>query len=597
MEKEIVDRMSSSPESVTLEQSNPLMDSLCNLANETRTDPKPVPPPRLHPQQPSTSRVVVASKPGCVLPQPITCSPPNASAELLRSFHRLRQEHFPAWRDGSGINTHIEQMDRENLIICCKETYNILDKFAAEIDENMGDATPPLSARNSAAEENPTDLLDSIVTTASTRSIERATAHTTRKVKKGKADDGYKTLNEYVILANLGNGAYGKVKLAVHSKTNERVAIKIVQREFLRRTGKEGALMREIAIMKKLRHRNIVQLHEVIDDPEARKVYIVMQYIENGPVVKLKPDFSCMPLAEAQVTHIARQLCSGLRYLHKHNIVHRDIKPDNILIGRDGSPYFADFGVSALLDTTNSVRGIEGTPLFLAPELIMGGDHIDGKIADVWALGVTFYLMLYGILPFRGDSFEAVAQEIKHSPLAFPPSTSVTPLWREVLGRMLAKEPSQRMTLSQLKRHAIFAREESFFITDTDIKRSIRVSTLRLHDEPLSFASLSKNASDHVHSFVTRLKNRVASHSVMVPLAATQTPPSIAPAAPVTPRLKAFLGGSRRVPAPYGRGRDQKPPFAEKGSERHMEMRLPKLDLKMGPLPAGPQTASFRGRR
>ncbi|CUF38816.1 protein kinase, putative [Bodo saltans] len=142
---------------------------------------------------------------------------------------------------------------------------------------------------------------------------------------------------------------------------------------------KELALRREIAIMKKLRHKNIVALFEVIDDPAAEKLYLVMQFIDRGCIGSVRPDGTCERLSLHQVLQLTRQVAAGIDYLHQHGIVHRDIKPENILYSSEERYFITDFGVSDLQTTTTTAAGgpspfeyaskRAGTRQFMAPEL------------------------------------------------------------------------------------------------------------------------------------------------------------------------------------------------------------------------------------
>ena len=251
-----------------------------------------------------------------------------------------------------------------------------------------------------------------------------------------KDEVGMKVLNQWTFLKELGRGAYGKVKLAVNDR-NEMVAIKIVPHKNLRtRPGPESAaatasdeaagaataadIKREVVVMSKLRHKNVLRLREVIDDPEAKNIYLVMNYAERGPLVTMRPDGTCTPLQFDVARGYMRQLLNGLQYLHNHGVCHRDIKPDNILLGANGVVYFSDFGVSSFFrGAGDAFVQCEGTPAYHSPE-IARGEAFAGPPADVWALGVAFYCMVYGRLPFRGDTPRDLRRAIVEDDVAFP---------------------------------------------------------------------------------------------------------------------------------------------------------------------------------
>jgi serine/threonine protein kinase len=264
-------------------------------------------------------------------------------------------------------------------------------------------------------------------------------------------DDGTIELNQYVLFERLGQGAQGEVFLASDTSKKELRAIKAVRRPrgakgpaspntstavgavAAARQRQRDQLEREVLAMKKLRHRNVVRLYEVIDDPELERMYLVMQYVEHGPVVTLTPEgVASRTIEPKKMVSFARQICAGLEYLHKKGVIHRDIKPDNILLGHDDCVYLADFGTAEVFgeaDAQRGVTGTRGTMAFLAPELLAIDEDTDaplllrppvnGEAVDVWALGVTFYVMLYGKLPWEFGDARQLFKHIEKSPLTF----------------------------------------------------------------------------------------------------------------------------------------------------------------------------------
>ena len=214
----------------------------------------------------------------------------------------------------------------------------------------------------------------------------------------------------------------------------------------------------EIAILKRIRHPNIVRLHEVIEEREEDLIYLVMDYAERGPIVKMETGEDgqqrCTPITPvSKVREYSLQIANALLYLHKRKILHRDIKPDNILIDKDGRVKICDFGISYINRhddeaTSLTTRGMKGTPAFLSPEVCSG--QLFTTKSDVWSLGVTIYVMLFGVLPFNGHSTAEVMSSIVTRTLEFPTDISCShPFWQKVLRSLLAKDPTKRMTLEQ----------------------------------------------------------------------------------------------------------------------------------------------------
>ena len=305
----------------------------------------------------------------------------------------------------------------------------------------------------------------------------RPAVRTSRRIEKSTDEHGNRVINDYTIIEELGRGSFGQVMLGVVTQTDEPRAIKIipksVSKKFGRGSGDLQNIQREIAIMKKLRHKNVVSLYEVIDDPDDSKMYIIMQFVENGPVATIDPNGHCTPLPESKVKKYLRQAASGLRYMHRHHIVHRDLKPDNILLGSNETVLLSDFGVSEITDalavppaspTAGSTptfdvgvtNGTKGTPSFFPPEIFKGEEIAtkDGYAIDTWALGVTMYALLYGEIPFKGNSFKELSEAVINQPLVFPKNASFAQ--RALIGQLLNKDPKKRMTLSQFRKDPYF---------------------------------------------------------------------------------------------------------------------------------------------
>jgi serine/threonine protein kinase len=154
-----------------------------------------------------------------------------------------------------------------------------------------------------------------------------------------------------------------------------------------------------MAIMKKLDHPNIIKLFEIIDDPNDSKLYLITEFVKNG---SLAARIRKRDLTENQMRHIFRELITALEYCHKvPKICHRDIKPDNILIDADGSTKLADFGVSLLLPEDGEIKSNAGSEKFFSPEACLGSTY-KGRLNDLWACGVTLYMMATGEFPFKG---------------------------------------------------------------------------------------------------------------------------------------------------------------------------------------------------
>ncbi|AJR84882.1 CBK_G0018690.mRNA.1.CDS.1 [Saccharomyces cerevisiae] len=295
-------------------------------------------------------------------------------------------------------------------------------------------------------------------------------------------------LNNFEILATLGNGQYGKVKLARDLGTGALVAIKILNR-FEKRSGyslqlkvENPRVNQEIEVMKRCHHENVVELYEILNDPESTKVYLVLEYFSRGPVKwcpENKMEIKAVGpsiLTFQQSRKVVLDVVSGLEYLHSQGITHRDIKPSNLLISSNGTVKISDFGVamSTATGSTNIQSSHEqllksralGTPAFFAPELCSTEKEYSCSSAiDIWSLGVTIYCLLFGKLPFNANSGLELFDSIINKPLEFPSyeemlngATSGITMEeytdaKDLLKKLLQKDPDKRIKLADIKVH------------------------------------------------------------------------------------------------------------------------------------------------
>ncbi|KAI4322250.1 hypothetical protein L6164_021962 [Bauhinia variegata] len=278
----------------------------------------------------------------------------------------------------------------------------------------------------------------------------------THQVLCTEDENGKKMVNEYVRGYKIGSGSYGKVVLYQNLVDGNYYALKAFHKSHLlklRVAPSETAMtdvLREVLIMKMLEHPHIVNLIEVIDSPESDRFYMVLEYVE-GKWVCEGTGPAC-GLGEETARKYMRDIVSGLSYLHDHNIVHGDIKPDNLLVTRHGTVKIGDFSVSqAFEDDNDELRRSPGTPVFTAPECCLGLTY-HGKAADTWAVGVTLYCMLLGQYPFLGDTLQDTYDKIVNNPIVLP--DDMNPQLKNLLEGLLCKDPRMRLTLRDVAEHS-----------------------------------------------------------------------------------------------------------------------------------------------
>ncbi|XP_061197080.1 calcium/calmodulin-dependent protein kinase kinase 1-like isoform X1 [Saccostrea echinata] len=290
--------------------------------------------------------------------------------------------------------------------------------------------------------------------------------------------DGYVQLNQYKLKNEIGKGSYGIVKLAYNEQDDVHYAMKILSKSRLKkkagffrrpppsRDGKQVArplapmdrVYREIAILKKLDHPNVVRLVEVLDDPNEDNLYMAFELVEKGEVLEVPTD---KPLSEEQAWSFMRDIILGTEYLHYQKIIHRDIKPSNLLLGDDGHLKIADFGVSNEFTGTDiTLTNTAGTPAFMAPETLKEEkENFSGKATDIWAIGVTLYCFVIGRCPFEDDFPLSLHKKIMNDPVKFPEKPVLSEELKDLILKMLDKNPNTRITLPEIKEHPWVTRD------------------------------------------------------------------------------------------------------------------------------------------
>ncbi|KAN0063859.1 hypothetical protein ACQY0O_003464 [Thecaphora frezii] len=226
----------------------------------------------------------------------------------------------------------------------------------------------------------------------------------------------------------------------------------------------------EIAILKKLHHPNVVKLYEVLDDPSKDSLYMVFENCPDGPVIEVQPHHQSEPLDEETARSYFIQIMLGMEYLHSNDIVHRDIKPDNILLSDGGRTCkIVDFGVSEMFlkPGDDTMQKSAGSPAFMSPELCTAGHSwYHGRSDDIWSFGVTLYCMAVGRLPFDKDNFFEMYESIKNDEPEYP--SHLSDGLRDLLQRMLEKDPEKRISIAQMRKHPWVNRDGAENIISVD---------------------------------------------------------------------------------------------------------------------------------
>ncbi|KAK6228315.1 HEAT repeat - like 1 [Theobroma cacao] len=251
-------------------------------------------------------------------------------------------------------------------------------------------------------------------------------------------------IEEYHVIELVGEGSFGKVYKGRRKYTGQTVAMKFIMKHG--KTEKDiHNLRQEIEILRKLKHENII---EMIDSFESQQEFCVVTEFAQGDLFQILEDDKCLP--EEQVQAIAKQLVRALHYLHSNRIIHRDMKPQNILIGAGSVVKLCDFGFARAMSTNTVVlRSIKGTPLYMAPELVREQPY--NHTVDLWSLGVILYELFVGQPPFYTNSVYALIRHIVKDPVIYPDDMSAS--FKSFLKGLLNKVPQNRLTWPALLEH------------------------------------------------------------------------------------------------------------------------------------------------
>jgi len=442
---------------------------------------------------------------------------------------------------------------------------------------------------------------------------------TQSKLEIVQDQDGRKIVNQYVLFEIVGRGSFGKVRRCVSIHSGSTYACKIMNKKRLKkkRMGRFSTALqtaqKEIAVWKKLRHPNVVSLHDVVDDPASDRLYLVSDFVNGGPLLKPTSDGTWEPLKRVWLSYFMFQLAEALAYLHSFGIAHRDIKPENILVhiesgdasemrpwrsavtmgdapmlatlhddealsvgedissapaveadssddeafasetpvlqlspaemhrirgskagasagaglssaasarsplaqavtsGRNSSARpgeleallgvslkLADFGLAQVFEGDDKTRSTAGTAAFTAPEMVTAEGRKAGfsaRKADVWALGVTLYMCMFGSMPFKGGTLPELYASVQEVEPELPPTD-----WRgdvdseglDLLRHLLDKDPAARYTMSQVMQHAFVTSsgtlsrvnssdsQQDVLVTDEDVQAAITPFAVRI---------------------------------------------------------------------------------------------------------------------
>ncbi|KAI0158172.1 hypothetical protein GGR57DRAFT_500287 [Xylariaceae sp. FL1272] len=397
--------------------------------------------------------------------------------------------------------------------------------------ERLGEAQP-----NSSSARQPATNLDNDNATGSPAVIPMHEAQDeSRRGGRSRHDHSKREkstkFGDYYLGNTIGEGEFGKVKLGWKQDGGVQVAIKLIRRDSVgNNPSRLAKIYREVSILRGLSHPNIVRLHEMSET--ERHIGIVLEYASGGELFDYILNHRY--LKDPAARRLFAQLISGVGYLHKKGIVHRDLKLENLLLDRNRNIIITDFGFANTFDAHDELteedelklsdrefvkrKGLDktnadgmrrgdlmqtscGSPCYAAPELVVSDSLYTGRKVDVWSCGVILYAMLAGYLPFdddpdnpEGDNINLLYKYIVNTPLTFP--EYVTPHARDLLRRILVPSPRKRADLFEVARHSWlseYAHVVEFITSATTTSSEIQNTTVPSDD--VEAAGLARSAS------------------------------------------------------------------------------------------------------
>ncbi|XP_054649323.1 serine/threonine-protein kinase SIK3 homolog isoform X5 [Dunckerocampus dactyliophorus] len=340
-------------------------------------------------------------------------------------------------------------------------------------------------------------------------------------------------VGHYEIERTIGKGNFAVVKLATHIYTKAKVAIKIVDKTQLDDENLKK-IFREVQIMKLLKHPHIIRLYQVMET--ERMIYLVTEYASGGEIFDHLVAHGRM--AEKDARKKFKQIVAAVHFCHCRNIVHRDLKAENLLLDHNLNIKIADFGFSNLFSRGQLLKTWCGSPPYAAPELFEGKEY-DGPKVDIWSLGVVLYVLVCGALPFDGSTLQNLRARVLSGKFRIPFFMSTD--CEYLIRHMLVLEPSRRLSMEQICKNKWMRQGDPDPDFDRLIAECEQVKTEReteLINEQVLIAmsemgldrertiqSLQTDAYDHYSAIYTLLSDRLKKHKTL--RVAPPTPRSI----------------------------------------------------------------------
>ena len=297
-------------------------------------------------------------------------------------------------------------------------------------------------------------------------------------------ENGFKQINNFILYKEIGKGAVGKVYLAKDKETNKVIAVKVIPQKYFKNEKTLKSFQKTIKLIHKLNHKNLTKL--VGFEKTKHNFYVALEYSNGLNLYDYLQNYMKQnnnnPLEESIVKKIIIQVAKGIKHLHNQNIIHRDIKLENILINYDDQEYekklenltdlnevsplilsldsnnftikIADFGFSRELNEDNVASTICGTPISMAPDIIQCDEnHKYNNSVDFWSLGTVMYELLIGYPPFYNKNYKKLFSEILNGIYSYPKNVNISIESISFINGLLQFDPKKRFNWNDIKEH------------------------------------------------------------------------------------------------------------------------------------------------
>ncbi|CAI2387511.1 unnamed protein product [Moneuplotes crassus] len=266
--------------------------------------------------------------------------------------------------------------------------------------------------------------------------------------KRGSSYERDRSIKDYKMGRQIGKGAYAVVRMVIDKTTKQQQAMKIYEKYKLTDAARRKSVSREIAIMKKISHPNIVKMITSFDNPHS--IYIIMEHVKGRSLYRYLKERPGKRLPEEEAKIIIRQIAEAIDYVHGQNVAHRDMKLENLIINSATKKItLIDFGFSITSGHEKKLKIFCGTPSYMSPEIIAKRDYL-GPPVDIWAFGILCYVMLCGKFPFRGYNERDLYKKISYGRYYWPSDTQISTEAQALVKACLCVNTKRRANIKQV---------------------------------------------------------------------------------------------------------------------------------------------------